>query len=217
VTQHDDLRLALGSFALGNLDPVEHDAVLNHVERCPICRGDLAQLSAAAALVPLAKDAAGTEEPSPLLGRTVLEDFAGARRSPGRRARHLRIALPSAALGAFVAAGLLALSGGDGGMRVALSGAGASATARIDPTAEGARVRLDARLAPSRAGQFYELWFARGTARVSAGTFRVGAGGRARVTLNVAATPGSFQRLGITRSDPARGGPTVAAGDLQRD
>jgi hypothetical protein len=82
----------------------------------------------------------------------------------------------------------------------------------------GTEVELDARLAPLRAAELYELWFVRGGGRVSAGTFTVDRDGRAKLRLATAARSGEYRRIGITREpdglDAARNGPSVVVGSL---
>ena len=67
-------------------------------------------------------------------------------------------------------------------------------------------------------GVAYELWcVGRDGTRVSAGTFRVDAHGRADVDLTTAATPGDYHRLSVERKTvPAsRPGQRVMAGEIQ--
>ena len=98
-------------------------------------------------------------------------------------------------------------------------GSGASARAALSSTGSNTRVRLRVDgLAPTRPGQVYEVWFVRGTGRVSAGTFTIGRSGDAALELTAAARTAAYERIGITREpdglDPQRNGPNVLAGPL---
>jgi anti-sigma-K factor RskA len=65
----------------------------------------------------------------------------------------------------------------------------------------------------------YELWCLRDDGeKVSAGTFRTDASGRADVSLTTAAVPGEYHRLGIERkrlSPAGQPGVSVMAGEIQ--
>jgi anti-sigma-K factor RskA len=228
VTSHDDLRLALGSYAMGGLEPDEHDAVRAHVAGCPDCRAELARLAPLPGLLDLARGVpAVDDQPSPLLEREVLAGFERAARParpPRSRWSRPRLALPAlAAAAALVVALVVAVAAltGEDGRTLTLAGERASATVRLTPAPGGTAVELDAELPPTRGDEVYELWFVRPGGRVSAGTFRVAPGQRVQVALGAAASGPSFRRIGITRGpdarDPARNGPTVAAAPLPAD
>lgn len=228
MTGCDDLRILLGSYALGGLEPAETAMVRRHLAECAECRSVHESFGRLAPLLDLVEPVRSLEhQPPALLESAVLAGYR-ARPRPARRRRQwprLRVAVPSALAGAALAAGLLTATGGPGGpgdraSRIVLAsptGAG-QATARLADTATGTRVELDARLPPLRDDEIYELWFVRADGRVSAGTFVVDDEGRAELALTTAARAGSYQRLGITREpdalDPARNGPSVATGRL---
>jgi anti-sigma factor RsiW len=44
-TDHASMRLALGAYLLGALDPAEHAQIEAHVAECPDCRAELAELA----------------------------------------------------------------------------------------------------------------------------------------------------------------------------
>jgi anti-sigma-K factor RskA len=207
MSSHDDLRLSLGSYALGNLEASERAQLRLHLRTCAECREELARLRGAAELMPLTREAVAADEPSALLGRRVL----------ARRRSWLAIALPSAAVGALLAAAVLVLWPEGGGTAVAMTRPGSRDWAKAEIYPSG-RIELDGALEPTRGTQVYELWLMRRAGRVSAGTFRVGAGGRVHLTLNTAARPEAFGRIGITREpddlDPACNGPGVVGASL---
>jgi len=241
VTDCDEVRLSLGSYALGGLEPDEAARVRRHLHGCETCRAAHAELGALPALLdlvdpgtpPAAAPPARLED-AVLAGiaaeRTAQHSSRGRRTSPAARRPRMarwRVALPSGLAGAaagaaaLAAAGLLSVPGGDG-RDVTLSAPGsagdARADARLTSTSAGTTVDLQAELPPLRRGEVYELWFVRGGGRVSAGTFTVDAAGRADLRLSTAARGPGYDRLGITREpdavDPARNGPTVVAGAL---
>jgi hypothetical protein len=236
VTRCDDLRTELGAYALGGLEPAEHDEVERHLSACPACRAALDELAPLTRLLDLVDPAAPLDEASPpRLERSILARYAAEHRPPPRERRAARrprarprwqIAVPSALAGAAVALAVLAVTGalsarGPGGGEVELAardGGDARATARLAAGPSGTAIELEATLPPLRAGEIYELWFVRGDGRVSAGTFTVGVDGRADLRLATSADVSSYDRIGITREpdgvDPARNGPSVVVGAL---
>jgi hypothetical protein len=71
-------------------------------------------------------------------------------------------------------------------------------------------------LAPTRGGTFYEVWMLRSpTQLVSVGSFRVDAGGRARVTFPVAADVHRFPIVDVSR-EPADGDPRHSSDSVLR-
>jgi Anti-sigma-K factor rskA/Putative zinc-finger len=237
MTRCDDLRLALGSYALGGLDPDQAAEVERHLNGCDACRTAYERLARLPALLDLVEPSQSPREhPSAPLEDAVLAGFRDARgeRPAPRRTRRrfrlpqLRVALPSALVGAVLAVAALAIGGALSQapepvttvtLRPPAGAANMSATARLTSGAAGTEVELDARLAPLRAGEVYELWFGREDGRVSAGTFTVDRDGRARLRLSAAARTGEHDQIGITREpdglDPAGNGPAVVTGTLQ--
>jgi anti-sigma factor RsiW len=234
-----DTRLLLGSYTLGGLEYDEAALVERHLRICQQCRATYERLAPLPAMLELVEPFRPAADPPPApLDDSVHADFM---REPGesdapapqrprslrRGLRQLRLVVPSALAGAALAVAVLAvtgalLSGPESGTTVALGqpvGAGdLSATARVAESETGTEVELDARLAPLRAAELYELWFVRGGGRVSAGTFTVDRDGRAKLRLATAARSGEYRRIGITREpdglDPARNGPSVVVGSL---
>jgi hypothetical protein len=162
-----------------------------------------------------------------------------ARRSPARRehirdglrrrlARPLPAALTGAVAAAAITAALIVLPGGGDHpsgdqYQASLSGSaaapGASATAKLQVFSSGTLVRLSVRGLHSSPDTVYELWCLRDDgAKVSAGTFRTDASGRADVSLTTAAIPGEYHRLGVERrslSPAGAPGTSVMAGEIQ--
>jgi anti-sigma-K factor RskA len=167
--------------------------------------------------------ALGREEWEPAEPPPLQAPAAPERRSARRFARPLvlRPALAAAAaivLVALGAAGALLVGGDDGGTgrEVVLAPVGDGPRgARADARLERAAMHLTVSGLPRvAAGGFYEVWMLRDPSHlVAVGSFRVGADGRARIDLPVAASPRRFPVLDISREpddgDPAHSGHSV--------
>jgi anti-sigma-K factor RskA len=83
----------------------------------------------------------------------------------------------------------------------------------------GTHVGLHVRGLRGSPGTVYELWCLRDDgAKVSAGTFRTDASGRADVNLTTAAVPDEYHRLSVERKAPTAtvgAGQAVMAGEIQ--
>ena len=148
----------------------------------------------------------------------------------GRIARPIPAALTGALAAAAVTVALIALPGGGTNRtesgewyQASLSGSPAAPTARANADLRvfsgGTHVNLSVRGLHGSPGTVYELWCYRDDgAKVSAGTFRTDASGRADVSLTTAAVPGEYHRLGVERrnlSPPGQPGTSVMAGEIQ--
>jgi anti-sigma factor RsiW len=150
-------------------------------------------------------------------------------------ARAFRRPLPAALAGALVAAAVVAIvltlpGGGSTGAgsesgewyEASLSGlgpaAGARASADLRVMSSGTHVSLRVRGLRGTPASVYELWCLRDDgAKVSAGTFRTNAAGRAEVSLTTAAVPGEYHRLSVERKRFTASGATgdrVMAGEI---
>jgi len=122
--------------------------------------------------------------------------------------RPLRVAAAGAVAAAAAALVGVAVLGGDDGRPVTLAAlpearAGASGEARVSDE----RVRLEVRLAPSREGEFYELWLLNSPEDlVSVGTFRVDEEGRAEAEFALGVDPERFAALDVS-VEPLDGDP----------
>jgi len=172
-------------------------------------------------------------EPPPL-AHPALRPARPARRGAAALAGPLRLTLrPAVAalaavalLAAGAAAGALLRAPGDDGAappvaRVALdrfgdAPAGAHAHALIVERGRRTMTLEVSGLAPTRGGTFYEVWMLRSpTQLVSVGSFRVDAGGRARVTFPVAADAHRFPIVDVSR-EPADGDPRHSSDSVLR-
>jgi hypothetical protein len=233
----NECRTLLGGYVLHALEPAEDEIVRHHLAECAACAAEHGQLMS----IPSTLDAAGADEtpvehPPATLEEAVLDRFA--REHPGhpselppKRARdRLRAAfrpltrpLPAAVAGAVAAAAitavLIALPGGSANgelYQASLAGSpaapGATASARLKVLEEGTRVNLNVRGLRGNPSTVYELWCIRDDGqKISAGTFRTDASGKANVNLTTAAVPGDYHRLGVERKP----GVSVMAGEIQ--
>jgi anti-sigma factor RsiW len=217
VTACGDLRTELGAYVLGALPAEEESRVREHLARCTECRHEHGRLAGLPALLDLAEaepDRAAVEPPSPLLEDAVLAGFRGT--TPARRAGTrrrfalppLRIALPSAALGALLAVAALAFGGafsddaaGPPTTAVELRGAGGSARAVLAAADVGTVIELDARLPPSGRTEHYDVYMLAGDYEISAGTFRVDADGHVTAKLACGGPPEAYDTIEIRRDD----------------
>jgi anti-sigma factor RsiW len=136
--------------------------------------------------------------------------------------RPLPAAIAGAAAAAAVTAALIVLPGSSNPgnaselYQASLAGSqaapGASASARLKVVSSGTKVNLSVHGLRGGPSAVYELWCIRDDGqKVSAGTFRTDAAGRADVNLTTAAVPGEYQRLGVERKP----GVSVMAGEIQ--
>jgi anti-sigma factor RsiW len=230
----NECRTLLGGYVLHALEPDEAEAVRRHLAECAACAAEHGQLMS----IPSVLDAAGADEtpiedPPAALEEAVLDRFArehpaaptrGRARDRLRAAfrpltRPLPAAIAGAAAAAAVTAALIALPGGSHDSELyqaSLAGSpaapGATASANLKVLAEGTRVNLRVRGLHGSPSAVYELWCIRDDGvKVSAGTFRTDASGRADVNLTTAAVPGEYHRLGVERKP----GVNVMAGEIR--
>jgi anti-sigma-K factor RskA len=233
-----ECRTLLGGYVLNALEADEADTVRRHLAECAACAAEHGQLMSIPSILDTAgADETPVEHPPAALEEAVLDRFA--REHPGhpserppRRvrdriraafrplARPLPAAIAGAVAAAAVTAALIALPGGGSSnselYQASLSGSqaapGATASARLKVLEEGTTVNLRVRGLRGNPGTVYELWCIRDDGqKVSAGTFRTDAAGKANVNLTTAAVPGDYHRLGVERKP----GVNVMAGEIQ--
>ena len=221
-------RELLGGYVLEALEPGEAQQLRRHLETCPRCRREHAELAGVPAMLDmLDRPETAQAAPPPGLEEAILDRFARERRKPaplrlpGRGSWGLRLGL-AGALAAVVAALALAgvFSGSDGDSaygHVSLRGAGAAkAYAKLRVLREGTGVDLSVRGLPAGRGRVYEVWCVADDGRwISGGTFRADRGGRARVSLTSAARPGEYELMLVTRPSGRGRGQRVMSGKVQ--
>jgi anti-sigma-K factor RskA len=198
----------LAGYVLGALDPGETAAFEQHLAGCDACRAEVDELQGLPELIDRA--APPIEVPPGLRERTfaAVEQAAGAR----RRAPLLRLVAVAAALVVALLGGVVVsqLGGGGGGQVIELAlaaqpGVSGRATAELRPVDDGVAIDMEVSgLAPNPPGSVYECWFVgpgdtlEQPNRVSAGTFTIGAGGRASLRMHSAADLRRFPVMGVT-------------------
>jgi anti-sigma-K factor RskA len=209
----------LAGYVLGALDPEEAEAFERHLAGCAGCRAEVAELRDLPELLDQA--APPVQVPPGLRERT----FAAVERAAagGRRRPLLRLAAVAAALVVALVGGVVVSQLGDRGQVVELAAApghAGRATAELRQAGDGVQVDMEVSgLAPNQGGSVYECWFVgpgdtvERPNRVSAGTFRVGADGRATLRLHSAADLRRFPVMGVTLEndggDPRRTGDKI--------
>jgi anti-sigma-K factor RskA len=182
------------AYVLGALEVSEAEGFRRHLNRCVVCRDEVAAFRQVVDELPMA--APQHQLPS-RLRRRVMRDVRGERRVVAQRAKRRQPQVLSgrfvprpALAGALLAAAALAIfgglelaSGGGAGIRVihaSVTTVPGSAQLRID----GAHAKLIVRnLSPPPAGRIYELWIKHGqeAPRPTRVLFTVTAGGAAEV------------------------------------
>lgn len=206
-----DWRGSLASAALGRLEPVEEIALRAHLDGCPACRLELAELESVTLVLPtadLSHVARGAVEPAGTLGDRVIESVARERESRRtQRFRRVGAALLAAAAVIAIVVGVVAMtvgrdSNGDNPRHVRVeftaSGEG-SASAMLTARAEGTEVDLKA--SGLDEGEWYWLWTTGADdKRIPAGTFR-GTHGRSELHLVSALPLDQTKRVWVTSAD----------------
>ena len=198
----------LAGYVLGALDPGETAAFEQHLAGCDACRAEVDELQGLPELIDRA--APPIEVPPGLRERTfaAVEQAAGAR----RRAPLLRLVAVAAALMVALLGGVVVSQLGGGGrgevIELALAaqpGVSGRATAELRRVDDGVAIDMEVSgLAPNPPGSVYECWFVgpgdtlEQPNRVSAGTFTIGAGGRASLRMHSAADLRRFPVMGVT-------------------
>jgi anti-sigma-K factor RskA len=205
----------LAGYVLGALDPGETAAFEQHLAGCDTCRAEVDELQGLPELMERA--APPIEVPPGLRQRTfaAVERAAGAR----RRAPLLRLVAVAAALMVALLGGVVVsqLGGGGRGQVIELPlaaqpGVSGRATAELRQVDGGVAIDMEVSgLAPNPPGSVYECWFVgpgdtlEQPNRVSAGTFTIGASGRASLRMHSAADLRRFPVMGVTlETDGAR-------------
>jgi len=225
VTDCDEIRTALGGYALDALEPEETRTVAEHLANCESCRNELEQLSFASALLrtPQARTLAAEPEAEPAT-EAALAAIAQARGHERRRLRRLGIGTLAASTAFLVALGAAATlatrpvdSFPPGGVATPLrpaAGIAAAGSVQLSSRPWGTQVDLvTSRMPALPAGTYYELWLVRADgSRVAAGTFRpTTPGGRARVRLAAALPLREIARIGVTRHGRGDGIPILSS------
>jgi len=199
----------LAGYVLGALDPGETAAFEQHLAGCDACRAEVDDLQGLPELMDRA--APPIEVPPGLRERTfaaVERAAAGSR----RRGPLLRLAAVAAALVVALLGGVVVSQSGGGGrgevielVLAAQQGRTGRATVELRRVDDGVAIDMEVSgMAPNPPGSVYECWFVgQGDTleqpnRVSAGTFTIGASGRASLRMHSAADLRRFPVMGVT-------------------
>jgi hypothetical protein len=197
VNEHLQLRDLLGPYVMGALGPEERE-VEAHLEECPSCREEVADLRLAHERL---TDLVNMEEsPPPELKDRLLTGM------PRRVTRRVPLAAAAAILCALAVLGVLYSTGFFAPDEVASANLQATDLA---PKAGGellvreedpnARAELEVWGLPQPGkNEYYELWFGKEGGRMSAGTFTVDARGRETLAMTVPEEASGYDQVGIT-------------------
>jgi anti-sigma-K factor RskA len=204
----DHVRIELGAYVLGALEPAEADAVREHLERCSECAREHAALAGLPALLTLAEPIESAPPLAAVVEERVLDAVARERPqpAPGRARRLLRrprLLIPAfGAVAAAAVALVLVLGGGGGPYDVALQPVGGSTAAghtQLESTKGGTMLHMWVKGLPSDPSVVYEVHCDAPDWSASAGTFRADANGRAVVVLTTAARRGDYDSIRVVR------------------
>ncbi|MBN1530817.1 MAG: zf-HC2 domain-containing protein [Thermoleophilaceae bacterium] len=206
----DHTRELLGGHVLGGLSDEETRLVEEHLEGCPRCGREYAELAGLPELLDLAGSAdTEPEAPPQSLEEAVLDRFARERRGlapPTRMPRRgLRVgaalaAAAAVALAALAIAGVFDSERAEAYGHVDMRGHGGGAWAELRSVRAGTEMKLRVwGLERARPGS-YDVWCVAESGRwISGGSFDVDANGRAEVELTSAARAGQYHRMLVTR------------------
>lgn len=192
-------RSQLGMLAGGLLDDQERLALQAHLDGCPQCRAELAEILPVARLLPRADPERVMDQavPASRLTLQVFAAVAGERRARNRR--RLTQAAASLSVAAAFALGLVVLTAPDPGRLVefAQTPPGVTATASLQDRAWGTQVQLA--VTGLDDGVRHAVWLERRDgSRVPAGTFTADGARSLSVTLAAATPAGDAVALGIS-------------------
>ena len=183
---------------MGALGPEEEREVEAHLEECPSCREEIADLRLAHERL---TDLVNMEEtPPPELKDRLLTGM------PRRETRRVPLAAAAAILFALAVLGVLYSTGFFAPDEVASANLQATNLApkaggelRVREEDPNARAELEVWGLPQPGkDEYYELWFGKEGGRMSAGTFTVDARGRETLTMTVPEKASSYDQVGIT-------------------
>jgi anti-sigma-K factor RskA len=224
---HDTPHPELSGYVLGLVTPDEAERFESHLASCPACRAEVGELAGLPALLDQAAPPTAVPPGLAVRTRAAVEDAAAE-----ASRRHVFTVGAVAAAGVLVVllTAVLLLRGSDDRPRtsfalasVAGSGAWGRAVAILDEGAGGWVVELDVGgLAAVPEGSYYECWYvAPGDTperpdRISAGTFVVGADGRASLRMTLGGRLRDYPTMTVSLEpddgDPRWTGPEVLTG-----
>lgn len=202
MSEHSTVRNLLGPYLIGALEPGEARRVEEHLQACDGCAEEMRELRSVHEH--LADLATAAEAPPLHLKDRVISELP--RRATYRAPIAAAVAatvLCAVVLGALYAAGIFGREAVASATleptELAPRAGGKLRVHESDPTDPNARAELEVWGLPRcDENEYYELWFGEEGGRVSAGTFKVGAGGRGTLYMTVPEEAGRYRRVGIT-------------------
>lgn len=188
----------IGAYVLGGLPEDQRTGLLAHMDGCPGCRADAAELGKVArALETVDPERPATEAPPPHLYRAVFSRIEAEGLHAVRSRRRIRVAgLVAAAALLIVVAALTFRSGGEV-IDFASVPRGVVASAVLDETSAGMEVHLEVEgLEPGTYGVWMEGY---GGDRLPAGTFEVADAGVVEGDFLAGWRRDECRALGVTR------------------
>ena len=206
----------IGAYLLGGLSDDRRTALLAHLDGCPGCRAELAELSEVARVMPAADPLRNHHRETP--SQTLMESILGAI-ADERRARRIRltkrIAAAAAAAAILLLGAVAVVTLEDGATRSTVDLAGAAGTgissASLEYLPGGTRIDLSIDGLPLEETYFVWLEDSEGE-RIPAGTFYTpDDGDRLELKLTAAITLRRCEGIGISDGD----GKTVLFSDVE--
>ncbi len=210
-----DMRLLLGVYVVGAIDPAERALVDEHLSECPACRDELAGLAGLPALLSHVPEAdvarlganvvslPDQAEPSPELLSSLLDHVAARRRS--RRWRGIAAAAAAAVIAVGGTATVMELTGHGSGHQPAVDVAtgvntAAHITARVDYSMAPWGTAMRVEVTGIKAGTACRFWVITGTGRSFAGAWTVAQAGYASPWYSASSrvAPGAIHAFQIT-------------------
>jgi Anti-sigma-K factor rskA/Putative zinc-finger len=198
------MRELMGAYVLGSLDAERRSALVAHLDGCPECRAEVAELATVARALPLADPLRSGERPHPPehLGDAILDRIAW-ERVESRRNRFRRASVTGLAAVAVVAAIVVVAGIIDNSERVSLelaASGGGGGDAVLEYHRWGTEISLEIEGLPEE--EVYGVWLESPTGdRVPAGTFWTPEEGGVDVTLAAAMNLRDCKGLGISDED----------------
>jgi anti-sigma-K factor RskA len=206
----------LGSYLLGELTVEDRRELERHLEQCPRCRHELERVRQTHDLL---RQLATNEPPAELKDQMLAQIRGELQARSGVRWWFWVSAAAALLVVAVLGVGLLQGITGDPSSGVPLTATAlapeAGGEVQVEEVGENLRVKLEVWGMPKLAeNEYYEMWYySEDSGRISCGTFRTGAEGRATVNLTAPASAKHYPKIEITR-EPDDGNPEASGKEI---